>query len=308
MILFHGTLEENIKNIKKNGLLSHTLDQWIVEVTNKKVCCVSNQPTSGEGGNASFFAYGNAQVKNQNGYLVVIEMEQRDFAQKLITIFDNKILDDYVRYHFFVREEFRAIGYDLFQAMKEHSRKDHLLRRLDSYFAEMDTSEVSYNQDQKHYYRKLYKGNRKNYRICDIIISDEFFDFIQLIGKWKPFYRFLELHFSNINEETYRSFVEKNNHVDNKTYWTNFYTFFPVEATQAKENYFKNWFSPQWLEARQQREVSDNCQILLSDIEASFLKGFIHITTPSGFAGKFRSCRSKSGFAKEVWKEVHRLK
>ena len=308
MILFHGTLEENIKNIKKNGLRSHTLDQWIVEVTNKKVCCVSNQPTSGEGGNASFFAYGNAQVKNQNGYLVVIEIEPGDFAQKLITIFDNKILDDYVRYHFFIREEFRAIGYDLFRAIEEYSCKDHLLRRLDNYFSEVDDAQISYDQDQKQYYRKLYKDERKNYSVLEIVMSDEFYDFIQIIGKWKPFYRFLQLHFENISEDAYRSFVTANHHVDNKRYWENFYTSFPVKAAQAKENYFENWFSPQWLGARQQREVSDNCQILLSDIETNCIKGFIHITNPSGFAGKFRSCRSKSGFAKEVWKEVHRLK
>ncbi|WP_372366203.1 hypothetical protein [Candidatus Uabimicrobium sp. HlEnr_7] len=307
MILFHGTLEQNIKSIKKNGLFTQTLDQWIIEVTNAKVCCVSNQPTSGEGGNASFFAYGNAQTKNQNGYLVVVDLDQEVFKQKLVTVFDNKILDDYVRYHFFIREEFRAIGYKLYKAINNYRSKDNSLKRLDNYLSSA-RGKILYEEDQKKYYRKLYSEDRKNFQILDITISDEFYDFIQAIGKWQPFYRFLELHFGTLEENLYNNFQAKNAHLKNKVFWEKYYTHFPIKTVEAKEKYFEHWFSSQWLSLRQQQQLTENCQILVKDIEPLYIKGFIHITTPSGFAGKFRSCRSKSGFAKEVWKQVHRLK
>ena len=50
MILFHGTIESNLKSIKKHGILDATQDQWITEVTRSKVCCVGSQPTAGAGG------------------------------------------------------------------------------------------------------------------------------------------------------------------------------------------------------------------------------------------------------------------
>ena len=305
MILFHGTLEDKIKKIKKSGLLSLTNDQWIQEIVKQNVCCVSSQPTSGEGGNASFFAYGSSSVKNQNGYLVVFDLPQNVFEEKLITIFDNKVLDDYTRHHFFVREEFRCIGYQLYQALYDYKKTDYNFKDIRKHFSSIQ-AEVSYTKDQSQYYKNLYKGEKKYFEILKITLTQEFYDFIQHIGNWESFYHFLELHFLSIDLETWLNFQEKTSQ-KNDIFWKTFYQHFPLNISQVKHKNLENWFSPQWLEKRQENNIGHNSQILMQQIEPDYIKGFIKITTPSGFAERFRSCRSGAGFSKEVWREVHRM-
>ena len=304
MIFFHGTLEENLKKIKKHGLLNLTSDQWIYEVVQQNVCCISSQPTSGEGGNASFFAYGSTKVKNQNGYLVVVELPKDIFEQKRITIFDNKVLDDYVRYHFFIREEFRNIGYALYQTLTDYQKSDSLFKRLSDHLISTH-SEITYDQDQSRYYKSLYKGEKKYFSLLGVVFTQEFYDFIQHVGNWESIYQFLKFHFSKVDNEQWSNLQESS--PDNASFWKNFYQNFPVATEEVKHKYIKKWFSPDWLKTRQEKKITHNSQILTQQIEHNYIKGFIKITTPSGFAERFRSCRSGAGFAKEVWREVNKL-
>lgn len=308
MILFHGTIEGNIKKIKKDGLLDATQDQWLLEVIKNKVCCVSNHPTSGEGGNAAYFAYGHPKIKNQDGYLVVIDIPKSVFQDKLLAIFDNKILDDYVRFHFFVREEFRHIGRKLLLAMTEYRQQDRYFNKLDEKMTKRQGKEndrALFNpQDQRHYYKKIRDSEqRMMYRLLGLEFSDEFFEFINYIGRWRPFYQFLQLHFAAVQHEQMQNWQA----LDHAQYWQNFYRSFPLKIEQPKQQHWQNWFSPQWLSQKRTTELTENCQILMESIDKEYIKGAIKITTPSGFATPFRSCRAKGGFAKLIWKEVHKI-
>lgn len=307
MILFHGTLEDNIKNMRKNGILEYTKDQWLTEVTHCNICCLGNQPTSGEGGNAAFFAYGFVKSKQQDGYLVVLDVPQAILQKKIVTIFDNKNLDDYVKFHFFVREEFRHVGYSLWQKMTEYKRKDRHFQK----FGEIprrknakDKEIEQYTSDQRTYYKKL-RDERYVYDICGLTITDEVWDLTQFLGSWETVYNFLTLHFTAWGD-SYTEFAETGPQ-SHAQFWQQFYAKHPLEITDARQQHYQNWFSPAWLEQRQIKEPSENCQILCQKIEPQYIAGFIKITTPSGFAERFRNFRSKSAFVNEVWKEVHRL-
>ncbi|WP_372364462.1 hypothetical protein [Candidatus Uabimicrobium sp. HlEnr_7] len=309
IILFHGTIEENVKKIKKEGLLDNTTDQWILEVTQRNVCCVSNQPSSGEGGNAAYFAYRNPKIKNQNGYLVVIEIPEEIYRNKIIAIFDNKILDDYVKFHFFIREEFRNIGYELFSKLRTHREQHKDFTKLDEITKrqgnEQDRLIVS-PSDQRLYNKHLKENERYIYQILGIEITDEFWNFIEVLGKWETLYQFLHIHFANIDAQKYQNFCkDAPNKLDQ--FWRSFYTSFPLQIDDLRHEYFKDWFSPNWLDSRRLTKETNNCQILTEAIELQHILGFIKITTPSGFAGDFRSSRLHGGFASLVWKEVDKL-
>ncbi len=307
MILFHGTLEENLKNIQKNGILAYTADQWIMEVTQQKVCCISNQPTSGEGGNPAYFTYGFAKSKNQEGYLIVLDVPREILQKKIIVIFDNKVLDDYVKFHFFVREEFRKIGFLLWEKMTEYQNCDRYFRKFDDRIHKRLASEEEqnlYTQDQRSYYKKL-RENRYVYNISGLLISDELFDMMKYIGNWQRVYEFLQLHF-NQNKLDYKIF-EQSKSKEHEKYWKNFYTNFPLTIDEDRNENFRDWFSPNWLAKRQITEPNENCQLLCKPIEPCYIAGFIKITTPSGYAERFRNFRSKSVFISEIWKEVHRI-
>ncbi|NUM33558.1 MAG: hypothetical protein HUU50_03390 [Candidatus Brocadiae bacterium] len=308
MILFHGTLEENLKSIKKNGLLAATKDQWLLEAIQKPVCCTAKNPVSGEGGNPSYFTYGNTKSKNQDGYLVVIDIPKEDLENKIIAIFDNKTLDDYVRLHFFIRHEFRLVGKEIFLRMTQHKEKDYYWKKLSEKVSKRPAKEqdtlIFSPQEQHQYYKKL-KEERYVYNFLGIEISDEMYDFIQSLGQWDAVYEFLELHYKK--EIDKREEWEKNAPYDNAAYWKKFYQSFPIIVSEPKKQSFQNWFSPQWLLSKKLEDFNENCQILSSSLSPEYIVGFIKISTPSGFVQPFRACRSKSGFSKEVWKQVHEL-
>lgn len=307
MILFHGTLEDNIKNISKNGILEYTKDQWLTEITQRNICCFSNQPTSGEGGNAAYFAYGFVKTKQQNGYLVVLDVPRAELQSKIVAIFDNKTLDDYVRFHFFVREEFRHIGYSMWEKMTEYRRKDRHFQKFGDVpqrRAAQDNELQKYTSDQRAYYKKL-RDERYVYDFCGLVITDEIWDLLQFLGSWETVYDFLTLHFANWSTP-YEQF-HTNGSQNHAQFWRSFYTQHPLQIKEERLQHYRSWFAPTWLEQRQLKEPSENCQILCQKIEPQHIVGFIHITTPSGFAARFRNFRSKSSFVTEVWKEVHRL-
>jgi len=308
MILFHGTLEENLKSIKKNGLLAATKDQWLIEAIQKQACCTAKNPVSGEGGNPSYFAYGNIKSKNQDGYLVVMDVPKEELASKIIAIFDNKTLDDYVRLHFFIRHEFRLMGKELFLRMTKHKEKDYYWKKLPGEIRKRPAKEqdalLFSPQEQHQYYKKL-KEERYVYTFLGIEISDEMYDFFQFLGQWPILYEFLGLHYKG-DSEKYKEF-ESNAPSNNAEYWKKFYHSFPIFLSDPKKQNFQNWFSPQWLLSKKLEDFNENCQILSSSLSPEYLVGFIKITTPSGFVQPFRSCRSKSGFSKEIWKQVHEI-
>ena len=205
MIFFHGTIADNIKNIKKYGLLDATTDQWILEVTGKNVCCLSKEPSSGEGGNAAYFA-GRTKNCKKDGYLVVVRFHREILEkEKLITIFDNKILDDYALFHFFIRDEFRRIGYMLYEALAAYQTSDPNFSQWQNTItcreAKEEDAVIFETQEKKKYYRQLYEeGKRHVYCISGIDASDEFMDFIKKIGGGKQFYEFLSRHFKEIKQ------------------------------------------------------------------------------------------------------------
>ncbi len=307
MILFHGTLEENLKNIKKHGILDYTSDQWLMEITGRKFCCVSPQPTSGEGGNASYFAYGFVKTKNQAGYLVVLDVPREILKSKIIAILDNKTLDDYVKFHFFPRQEFQEIGYTLFQKLIEHQQKDRYFQKLPFSCEQkiVEPKDIPYQKDQRAYYKKI-RDQRFMASLLGLQITDELWDLIQLFGSWEAFFEFLKMHFGQISTLDYEAFQAKA-WQNVAQFWTEFYQRFPLPITQERQQHIQDWFSPKWLRSRQLTEPTENCQILCQSIEPSSVVGFIKITTPSGFAERFRNFRSKSAFSTEVWKEVHQL-
>lgn len=313
MILFHGTIEENLKSIKKQGILDATQDQWITEVTRRKVCCVGSQPTAGEGGNPAYFAYGNPKIKSQNGYLVVVDVPSEFLQEKVFAIYDNKVLDDYVRYHFFPREEFADIGYSLWLKFKEYrDTKDRYLESVDGCLKTRAVKDedaiVKSPRDQRTYYTEVFdEQERKIYSLWDIEFSDEVHGFIQQIGKWHLFYEFLRHHFEGIPPDRYSQFRQDSRYRPLPEYWLEFYRLFPVEPSEAKYEYLQDWFSPEWLSSRKLDKVGKNCQILSHRIPAEYIKGFIHITTPSGFAKRFKSFRGNSSFLSEVWKEALKI-
>lgn len=313
MILFHGTIEENLKSIKKQGILDATKDQWLTEITKQQVCCLGSQPTAGEGGNPAYFAYGNQKAKNQNGYLTVIDVPLEFLEKKVLIILDNKILDDYVRYHFFQREEFSQVGYALWEKIQAYkATKDRYLRSLEKYLevrpANKEDKIIHAPRDQRIYYKKVFdKRDRKMYSLLDIEFSDELYTLIEKIGKWEPFYEFLRHHFETITPKAYKAFQKEHRGNALNKYWKKFYTLFPLKPSEEKYTYLENWFSPLWLSSRTMREVSKNCQILSHKVPPKYIKGFIQITTPSGFAKRFKSFRSSSRFLSEVWKEALKI-
>ncbi|WP_372370193.1 hypothetical protein [Candidatus Uabimicrobium sp. HlEnr_7] len=300
MIFFHGTSEIFLKDIKKNGLCSVTDDQWLTEITGENFCCIASKPNAGEGGSPSYFAVRGARDRNCDGYLVIIDIEENN--SDVLTILDNKILDDYVRFHFFVREEFRLLGYELFKVWKKKS-EPHLKKRK----AKQTDRCIFSPCDQRGYYKDLRKDeNRYVYNILGVEVSDEFLSFMQHVGIGEPFYQFLQLHFASIDESVYHNYCNTN--TDLKSFWQNFYTRFPLQISQKKWQYINEWFSPSWLEKRSLKKATRNSQVLIKSVAPENIAGFMHISSPSGFIKKFRPGKSKGGsFSQMVWREVFQM-
>lgn len=326
MILFHGTIEEHIKDIKKKGLMAVTTDQWILEVTGKKVACFSKRPVSGEGGNPLFFA----RNKGQNGYIVVIDIPHHVLVkEKLIAILDNKTLDEYVQMHFFLRHEFREIGYPLFLAMQKHRTTDSLFKKMDSKVSKRPAKEsdtlIFHPHDQREYYKELRKSeDRFVAQLLDLEISDELWDFIQYLGGWEPLWKFLGKHFEKIPLETWKTFQEKTVHLPHKEFWKTFYQSFPLSIDEPRYKNWQNWFSHLWLMERRitdteeesnergsnlwlighkLSEIGKNCQILAGNMEPQYVLGTIQITTPSKILPEFLY-QTKSGIVQAIWDRV----
>lgn len=310
MIFFHGTVEEYIKDIKKTGIKAATTDPWILEITGENVCCLSKEPASGEGGNAAYFA-GRTKNQKQNGFLIAVRIHRNEIMQqKLIAIVDNKQLDDYVRYHFFTRQEFREIGFSLYMALDEYRKRDHSLRRISDFIKEHSVDDFAQKfsfvvKEKRQYYCDILPEQHKRYQIGEVSISDELYAFIQSLG-WKTFFEFLELHFAQFTEEQWCEFVQNTPYQDD-VFWKNFYERFPLQIHDDRYSYFGNWFSPQWLKDRFLQSIEENCQIWVKSMEAQYILTTIHITTPSGVVSKFKSCKTRQGFSRMVWKEVNKV-
>lgn len=313
MILFHGTMEEHIKSIKKSGLQNRTHDQWLVELVGQNVLCLSNEPTSGEGGSPIYFAGRQAKAKNANGYLVVVSIPQKVLRAKLICVLDNKILDDYVRYHFFVREEYRQVGYPLFLALQNwkanpvHVSFDE--QKLISSPVSIEVESLA-SKDQRTYYRDL--GIKpQTYTILGIPVSDLFIQFIKHIGSLERFYHFLELHYAYIAAGLFEKFQIRCAPLDHAMYWKEFYAQFLQPIFDLRDAHIREWFSSHWLFARKSSEIYRNCQILLSSVEPEFIVGFIHVTNGSSIVPAFRPRKPgdapKYTMAKRIWREVNRM-
>ncbi|WP_372369046.1 hypothetical protein [Candidatus Uabimicrobium sp. HlEnr_7] len=304
MILFHGTTEDNIKNIKRNGLLASTQDQWIMEVTKENVCCLSNEPTSGEGGSPIYFAGRHSRSNNQNGYLVVISLPVETFIEKRIAIFDNKIIDDYAQYHFFLREEFRQKGFELYKTLTKINAKN-----LDSIpIQKIEQRLIVPSQDQRTYYKKLpYSERELSYKIENIILSEHLYQFIKFIGGWNCFYDFLHFHFSTFSDDTYKK-IKQRSPRHNADFWQQFY-----QRYSQGHPHFQEWFSPLWLKNKMQESACKNSQILTSSIEKKYIVGFIHVTNAAGVVSRFRPVKkhhkrqARYTLGKRIWREVYRM-
>ena len=306
MILFHGTTEDNIKNIKKNGLLASTQDQWIMEITKKNVCCLSNEPTSGEGGSPIYFAGRHSRSNNQNGYLVVISLPVEVYDQKLLAVFNNKTIDDYAQYHFFLREEFRHKGLELYKIFKK-------IKAENPYFEDLPIKKKGKNlvipsQDQRTYYTELpYWNIDSSYQIEHVVFSEHLQHFIRCMGGWNFFYDFLHFHFADVDDASFRKF-NRSAPSCNAAYWKRFYDRYPKQHP-----HFSHWFSPKWLEQKQQQAQSHNSQILIESIETEYIVGFIHVTNAAGVVARFRPIKkhhkrqARYTLGKRIWRQVYRM-
>ena len=300
MIFFHGTGEKHLKDIKKHGLLPFTTDQWILELTGENICCLSKEPVAGEGGNAAFFA-GRTKSCTENGYLVVVYIHRQSLLEKkLIAIIDNKILDDYVQHHFFMREEFRQIGSELFIALEKYRQQenfDDLADKMTRRVANNGDWLIFTPADQRGYYKDLHapQQSRYVYQLLGVEFTDDFWQFVQTMGKWDNFYQFLSFHFANISGATYRNFSASAG-PDLSRFWKSFYQTFAPMVGEDRYRSFQNWFSSDWLDQRCLSNISENCQIWTRAIEPQYILGNIHVTTPTGVLPEFRSQRTRSGF------------
>lgn len=306
MIFFHGTREHNIKNIKEYGIKTRTSDQWIYEITGENVCCLSKEPVSGEGGNPAFFA-GKTKAIQKNGYMIAVRFPRETLIkEKLIATVDNKVLDDYVLYHYFIREEFRDKGYELFLKMKNHRETDRSFKKLDTFLmGKQENIEVN-TRDRCKYFKEI-APEENSYNLLGIDISSALFQTFEKIGLWKNMYEFLALHFSKIEEDKYRNFQQNHLYLDNQKYWEKFYTHFPLQIEDNRQQYMQNWFSSRWLKDRLGKDITDNCQIWTKDIEAKYILAIMQISTPSGVVSEFRSCKTKLGFSRMIWKKVNKI-
>lgn len=330
MILFHGTVEEYIKDIKKNGLQAITTDQWLLEVTGKKIACFSKRPVSGEGGNPLFFA----RRKGQNGYIVVIDIPHQVLVkEKLVAIFDNKILDDYVQMHFFVRHEFREIGYSLFLALQKHQKSDSRFAKLAGQVNRRPAIEtdllIQSPHDQRAYYKEIRKQqDRFMASLLGLEITDELWDFIQYLGGWETLWQFLCKHFEKVPQDTWKGFQEKTAHLGHKEFWQTFYQNFTLNIDEPRYKHWANWFSHRWLSERcisdniedendkqsqlwlmghKLSDMGKNTQILASAMEPKYVLGTIQITTPSKLLPEFVYQNTKSGIVQAVWDRVEKM-
>ncbi|BBM85649.1 hypothetical protein [Candidatus Uabimicrobium amorphum] len=310
MIFFHGTVEEHIKNIKKTGVKAATTDPWILEITKENVCCLSKEPASGEGGNAAYFA-GRTKNQKQNGYLVAMRIHRSEIMQqKLIAIVDNKQLDDYVRYHFFPRQEFREVGFSLYTTLDEYRKRDHSFRRVDTFIQEKSVNDFAQKfsfavKEKRQYYCDILPEQHKCYQLEEVSISDELHGLILAIG-WKTFFDFLQLHFAHFTQQKWDEFTQNAPYQDD-AFWKMFYERYPLQISDDRYSYFANWFSPQWLQDRFLQDIEENCQIWVKSMEPQYILTTIHITTPSGVVSKFKSCKTRQGFSRMVWKEVNKV-
>ncbi|WP_372366633.1 hypothetical protein [Candidatus Uabimicrobium sp. HlEnr_7] len=308
MIFFHGTIEEHVKNIKKSGIKAVTTDPWILEITQEQVCCLSKEPASGEGGNAAYFA-GRTKNQQQNGHLVAVRIHRNEImSKKLIAIVDNKQLDDYVRHHFFIRQEFREIGFLLYKKLNLYRVRDGRFKRITPTKHNVDNFEQKFSfsaKESRSYYCDILPSNHSKYDIEGISVSDEMYTFICSLG-WEAFFDFLQLHFANIDESKWNDFVKDAPYKDD-LFWKKFYRNYPLKIEDSRYNYFTNWFSPDWLQQRFLNDIEENCQIWVKSIESSYILTTIHITTPSGVVAKFRSCKTRQGFSRMIWKEVNKI-
>ena len=190
--------------------------------------------------------------------------------------------------------------------------KDRYLKSVQKYLEHRPAKEedaiINSPQDQRAYYTKVFdKHERRMYSLFQIEFSDELYTLIQKIGIWEPFYEFLRHHFESISPEEYQQFLEESQCRPLPQLWEKFYQGFPIKPAEAKYTYLQDWFSPKWLSSRKMDKVSKNCQILSHRVPPEYIKGFIQITTPSGFAKRFKSFRSSSKFLSEVWKEALKI-
>ena len=210
--------------------------------------------------------------------------------EKVIAIFDNRDLDDYVRYHFFPREEFAEVGFDIWQKLRDYKySQDRYLHCIEDHLSERPAAEhdriIQSPKDQRAYYTKIFDADqRKMYSLFGVEFSDELYSLIQMLGKWEAFYEFLRHHFEKITNNNYQVFCQKYGYRPLPEYWQQFYQYFPIEPAENKYLYLQHWFAPQWLNSRKISEITQNSQILCHRIPHEYIKGFIHITTPSGFA------------------------
>lgn len=306
MILFHGTTEDSIKNIKRGGLLASTQDQWIMEVTDKNVCCVASEPTSGEGGSPIYFAGRHSRSNNQNGYLVVVSLPIEIYHEKLIAIFDNKTIDDYAQYHFFLREEFRQKGFELYKILHKIKAKNS---SLDGIPIQKKTQQLTItSQDQSTYYKQLsYRNTPISYEMENLCFTEHLYQLVKFMGGWKFFYDFLHLHFANVDDISFRKFNQRPPKC-NALFWQRFYQRYPHEHT-----HLAHWFSPQWLKNKMQQTAQHNSQILMSSIEPQYIVGFIHVTNAAGVVSRFRPVKkhhkrqARYTLGKRIWREVYRM-
>lgn len=313
MILFHGTIEEYIKNIKKDGLQSRTSDQWLVEIAHKNVLCLSSEPTSGEGGSPIYFAGRHKRAKTSNGYLVVISIPQKNLLEKLICVFDNKVLDNYVRYHFFVREEYRNVGYPLFVALRDwkQSHPSISLDEANLISGPTDVEEQELISSDQHTYPLDLGIKPQIHNILGITVSSFFVNFIKQVGLLEHFYHFSELHYAHIQPEKFQKFHSWATRLDNITYWQEFYRQFPQPIAHSRDMNIQEWFSSQWLAHRKSPQIHRDCQLLLGSIDPQYIVGFLQVTNGSNILPIFRPRKPEDApkytMAQRIWRQVNRM-
>lgn len=96
MKLFHGTTQRNIDSIRESGLETPPLEEWSLTWWSREVglppsVFLCNQPKASPGSSPVEFAH----AEDDDGYLVVVELPQPDFTERLRGIWTTHDIDQY---------------------------------------------------------------------------------------------------------------------------------------------------------------------------------------------------------------------
>lgn len=189
MILFHGTFEEAVRKICKEGLIPRDYKGYYWKyVIDEPVCFLSNQPASGPAGNPRSYAY--HLGFGGDGYLVVFDIPPALVKEKIVAIFDNKDIyrwwdhcsevgvDCEENISNIKEQDENGHSHELIEAEKRHLENE--MKDLASWLRSRQLSRPSNNCQM------LTKHLEPKYIVCTLKILDNNFRKPKLVEKFNP--------------------------------------------------------------------------------------------------------------------------